>query len=132
VSQLARESPVVQLAQAYLDGINKFVAEGPTPIEFLLTGLKKEPFSMTDIYNSVGYMAFSFAMAHKTVPLLTNIKDKLGADYLKVLEIDVDPNTIWIKNYGPTSSDPIQNSITILTAKALAGLSLPLFEGSNS
>ena len=44
-------------------------------------------------------MAFSFAMAQKTDPLLTEIKNKLGPEYLKDLEIDVDINTEWIKNY---------------------------------
>ena len=131
VAQLDQDSPSVRLSQAYLDGINQFVAEGPTPIEFYLTGLEKKPFAIEDMYNTLGYMAFSFAMAHKTDPLLTNIKNKLGAEYLKDLEINVDPNTEWINNYNEKRSDSIQNNITAMVSEALGELSLPLFEGSN-
>ncbi|MEP1016218.1 penicillin acylase family protein, partial [Maribacter dokdonensis] len=60
----------VILAKAYLDGINQFINEGPTPVEFYLTGIDKREFVLEDIYNTIGYMAFSFAMAHKTDPLL--------------------------------------------------------------
>ena len=132
VDQLDQDSPLVRLSQAYLDGINQFVAEGPTPIEFYLTGLEKKPFAIEDMYNTMGYMAFSFAMAHKTDPLLSNIKNKLGAEYLKDLEINVDPNTEWINNHYEQRSVAIQNNITAMVSEALGELSLPLFEGSNS
>ncbi len=132
VSELDLNSPTVRLSQAYLDGINQFIEEGPTPIEFYLTGIDKAPFQLEDIYNTVGYMAFSFAMAHKTDPLLTNIKDKLGAEYLKDLDLNVDPNTVWIKNHKEESKEALHNSIASSVTKALGALSLPLFEGSNS
>ncbi|MBT8300703.1 MAG: penicillin acylase family protein, partial [Maribacter sp.] len=125
-------STSVRLSQAYLNGINQFIAEGPTPIEFYLTGLEKREFTLEDMYNTMGYMAFSFAMAHKTDPLLSNIKNKLGVEYLKDLEINVDPNTEWIKNHKEQKSDAIQNNIVAMVSKALKPLSLPLFEGSNS
>ena len=41
VAKLDKSSEAVQLTLAYLDGINQFVNEGPTPIEFYLTGLEK-------------------------------------------------------------------------------------------
>ncbi|MDV7139024.1 penicillin acylase family protein [Maribacter sp. TH_r10] len=132
VSELDLNSPTVRLSQAYLDGINQFIEEGPTPIEFYLTGIDKAPFQLEDIYNTVGYMAFSFAMAHKTDPLLTNIKDKLGVEYLKDLDLNVDPNTVWIKNHKEESKEALHNSIASSVTKALGALSLPLFEGSNS
>jgi penicillin G amidase len=132
VAELATDSPTLRLSQAYLDGINQFVAKGPTPVEYYLTGLEKKPFVLEDIYNTLGYMAFSFAMAHKTDPLLSNIKDKLGVDYLKDLEINVDPNTAWIKNHKELRSDSIQNNISAMVSQALGEISLPLFEGSNS
>ena len=132
VANLDKNSPMVQLSQAYLDGVNQFVADGPTPIEYYLTGLEKAPFDLGDIYNTVGYMAFSFAQAHKTDPLLTNIKDKLGEAYLLDLDININPNTEWIKNYKNAKEGDIQNSIAEMTNKALGALSLPMFEGSNS
>ena len=132
VANLNENSEMVLLSQAYLDGVNEFVAAGPTPIEFYLTGLEKAPFDLEDIYNTVGYMAFSFAQAHKTDPLLTNIKDKLGEAYLVDLDININPNTEWIHNYKNTKEGDLQNSIAEMTSKALGALSLPLFEGSNS
>lgn len=132
VSKLDMNKDAVKVAQAYLDGVNQFIAEGPTPIEFYLTGIAKKEFTLKDMYNTMGYMAFSFAMAHKTDPLLTNIKDKLGAEYLVDLEIDSSTDLEWIKNYHPTESDSVQNSITAMVSDALGKLNLPMFEGSNS
>lgn len=132
VAQLDLNSKEIQLSQAYLDGINQFIADGPKPVEFYLTGIERKPFVLKDIYNTMGYMAFSFAMAHKTDPLMSNLKNKLGPEYLSDLEIDVDPNTIWIKNYKEQAKDSIQNTITAMLTDALGEISIPLFEGSNS
>ncbi|WP_299799332.1 penicillin acylase family protein [uncultured Maribacter sp.] len=120
------------LSKAYLDGINQFINEGPTPVEFYLTGIEKKEFVLEDIYNTIGYMAFSFAMAHKTDPLLTTINTKLGTEYLNDLHVGSSTETEWIKNYNPSQSDSIQNNLTAAVNKALGALDIPLFEGSNS
>ncbi|MDO6471827.1 penicillin acylase family protein [Maribacter sp. 1_MG-2023] len=122
----------VILSKAYLDGINQFINEGPTPVEFYLTGIEKKEFVLEDIYNTIGYMAFSFAMAHKTDPLLTTINTKLGTEYLKDLYVGSSTETEWIKNYNPSQSDSIQDNLTTAVNKALGVLDIPLFEGSNS
>ncbi|NNK21091.1 MAG: penicillin acylase family protein [Flavobacteriaceae bacterium] len=130
-ARLDPESRTAILSQAYLDGINQFIEEGPTPVEFLLTGLEKEPYTIEDIYNTVGYMAFSFAMAHKTDPLLTVIKDSLGPEYLSDLEINSSPNTVWIRNYkGEEVSS--EAAVISVTTEALSKLPVPQFIGSNS
>ncbi len=132
VSELDMNSEAVDLTLSYLDGINEFVAEGPTPVEFYLTGLQKSDFTLHDVQNVFGYMAFSFAQAHKTDPLLTYIKDSLGVAYLKDLDINIDPNTTLIKNHrGETSDSSWQEGISSVT-KTLKTLHIPLFEGSNS
>ena len=132
VAALNKNDEMVQLVEAYLDGVNQFIEEGPTPIEFYLTGIKKEAFSLRDVYNSVGYTAFSFAMAHKTDPLVTEIKNKLGPAYLEDLEIDFDTSTVWIKNYSKKAQDTLKSTITASVLQALNKLPVPLFEGSNS
>eukprot|EP01093_Parvamoeba_rugata_P015664 TRINITY_DN5543_c0_g1_i1.p1 TRINITY_DN5543_c0_g1~~TRINITY_DN5543_c0_g1_i1.p1 ORF type:complete len:798 (+),score=182.44 TRINITY_DN5543_c0_g1_i1:2145-4538(+) len=131
-ANVAENDEGVVLAKAYLDGINQFITEGPTPIEFHLTGIEKKAFVLEDVYNTIGYMAFSFAMAHKTDPLLTTINSKLGPNYLKDLHVGSTVDTEWIKNYNPASSDSIQNNLTAAVNKALGVLDIPLFEGSNS
>lgn len=132
ISKLNMDSEMVKLSNAYLDGINQFIEKGPTPVEFYLTGLEKEPFSLEDVYNTLGYMAFSFAMAHKTDPLLTNIKHQLGDEYISELAIESDTSTVWIKNYKNTVSDSLNTNITASVIRAMEKLPIPRFVGSNS
>ncbi|MDG1572826.1 penicillin acylase family protein [Robiginitalea sp. M366] len=125
-------TPEMRLAQAYLDGINTFVEQGPTPPEYYLTGLDKTPFSLRDVYNSIGYMAFSFAMAHKTDPLLEQIGQKLPPAYLQEL-LDEDPSrTQRIGNYDARTAEPEETSWAAAVRRVLAPLPLPALEGSNS
>ncbi len=132
VSKLDMDSEMIMLSNAYLDGVNEFIKEGPTPIEFYLTGLEKTSFSLEDVYNAVGYMAFSFAMAHKTDPLLTNIKNQLGEDYINDLAVDSDTLTTWIKTFKNSGLDSIDVNITASVSRALEKLPVPQFIGSNS
>jgi penicillin amidase len=53
-----------------------------------LVGVQKRKFTIKDVYNIFGYMSFSFAMAHKTDPLLTDIRNKYGMEYLKDFGLD--------------------------------------------
>ena len=124
--------PAIVLAQAYLDGINQYIEEGPTPIEFYLTGLEKQPFTLEDVYNSVGYMAFSFAMAHRTDPFLMEVSDRLGREYVAELLGTSPSNTTMIRTYD--SRFPV-DSAHLLSAnirKILENTPLPALEGSNS
>ncbi|MFM2230874.1 MAG: hypothetical protein RL607_2132, partial [Bacteroidota bacterium] len=88
VARLDKKSEAYQLAQAYIDGVNQYMEEGKTPLEFDLVGVKKEPFTLKDMYNIFGFMSFSFAMAQKTDPLLTEIRDEWGMDYLADFGLD--------------------------------------------
>ena len=98
IKELDKNSETYQLAMAYLDGVNQFINNGPTPVEFYFLNIDKEVYTLKDMYNVFGYMSFSFAIAHKTDPLLTEIKEKLGDDYLKELNIPIFENTAVIKN----------------------------------
>ncbi|PWA05714.1 penicillin acylase family protein [Flavobacterium laiguense] len=97
IVNLDKKSLAYQLTLAYLDGINQYIEEGATPIEFQLLGIKKQKFTIEDVYNVFGYMSFSFAMAQKTDPLLTDIRNKYGMDYLKDFGIDGSFKTTQIK-----------------------------------
>ncbi len=132
VAALDQESKEVRLAKAYLGGINEFIDKGPTPVEFYLTGIEKTAFSLEDMYNSIGYMAFSFAMAHKTDPLLSTIRDSLGPAYLQDLEIGYDSLSTRIRNYLPARRDSVSQDLGNAITEALRGLPLPQFIGSNS
>ena len=130
IAGLDKNSPSYQLTMAYLDGINQYIDEGKTPIEFSLVGVQKEKFTIKDVYNIFGYMSFSFAMAQKSDPLLTDIRNKYGMEYLKDFGIDGSFNTTRIKN---AKESPQEYSVI---AKSIASLldqsPIPPFVGSNS
>ena len=98
IANLDKNSPKYKLAIAYLDGLNQYIEEGKTPLEFTLVGVEKENYTLKDMYNVFGYMAFSFAIAHKTDPLLTEVKEKLGETYFKELIGGESENLTIIKN----------------------------------
>ncbi|MDP5104575.1 MAG: penicillin acylase family protein [Polaribacter sp.] len=98
IKNLDKSSPIYKYTMAYLDGVNQFIEEGKTPIEFTLVGVEKEKYTLKDVYNVFGYMAFSFAVAHKTDPLLTEVKEKLGTAYFNELIGAESQNLTLIKN----------------------------------
>lgn len=129
IAKLDKNSMSFQLTMAYLDGINQFITNGSTPIEFELLGIEKTKYTIEDVYHVKGYMAFSFAHAHKADPLLTEIKEKLGDDYLAELNIPIYEKTATLR----TEKNPI---IKAEMAKAIdrifTKLPSPPFIGSNS
>ena len=130
VADLDIKSSEYQLLEAYLKGVNKYIDEGVTPLEYHLIGLKKEHFTLVDTYNVLGYMAFSFAMAQKTDPLLSTLKEKLGTAYLNALPIKIDPKSILIKSSKADMdyyTGIVSNINTILNSTPI-----PPFVGSNS
>lgn len=130
ITDLDKNSETYQLAIAYVDGVNQYIENGKTPVEFQLVGIKKEKFTLKDVYNIFGFMSFSFAMAQKTDPLLTDIRDKLGIEYLKDFGLDGSFSKTQLRNYDGKSNGYAQIS------KSIAGLlddsPAPAFIGSNS
>ncbi len=125
-------SPEYELIKAYIDGINDFQHSGPAPPEFYLTGLKRADFTVEDVYNIVGYMAFSFAMAHKTDPFLSGLQSKLGGTYLEEL-LSEDPRaTERIRNYDLRDTLSAGMQAAVRLGRMLERLPVPMLEGSNS
>lgn len=120
---------VLNASEQYLKGINQFVNNGYTPIEYTLAGVEKSEFDLKDIYNVIGYMSFSFAHAHKLDPWATAMLDKLGPDYMNDLSLHVDPSTTLIKNYPNSQAYMAMNQHT---RKILSDLPVPKWLGSNS
>ena len=130
VAKLDKNSPSYQLSLAYLKGINQFIADGPTPIEYHLLGLQKTPFTLKDIHNVLGFMSFSFAMAQKTDPLLTYIRDQWGPAYLTDFGVEGQWNTVQIKSAKTPATD--YTLIATALAQVLENSPVPPFIGSNS
>ncbi len=129
INTLDKNSEAYQLTQAYLNGINQFIEEGATPLEFYLVGLDKENYTIKDVYNVFGYMAFSFAVAHKTDPLLTEVKEKLGAPYINELLNSYSKNLTLNKT---TNKKPIKAEFSKAVSELMDKLPIPSFIGSNS
>lgn len=127
---LDKNSRSYVLTEAYLQGVNTFIKEGITPIEFRLLGVEKEAYTLEDIYNVFGFMAFSFAQAHKTDPLLTSLNADLGKAYLADLDIDINPKTTLIKN--SRGMKRMAEAMGTQINDIMNTLPVSPFEGSNS
>lgn len=130
VVTLDKNSQTYILANAYLDGINQYIEQGTTPVELRLLGIKQKKFTLKDIYNIFGYMSFSFAMAQKTDPLLTDIRDRFGTQYLKDFGIQGELGTKQLKSYKGNYKE--YSGIAKLVANLLETSPIPAFVGSNS
>ncbi|OLF50861.1 penicillin acylase family protein [Pseudomonas chlororaphis] len=138
VAGLDRQSPAWKGLQAYLDGINQYQNTHPQPIEFDVLGIPKRSFTAEDSISVAGYMAYSFAAAFRTEPLLTYVRDQLGSDYLKVFDLDWQPKGVLAKGRTPQAPSLAASdwqdlgAIARLSEEALADAGLPQFEGSNA
>lgn len=138
VASLDKQSPAWKALQAYLDGINQYQDSHAAPIEFDVLGILKRPFTAEDSISVAGYMAYSFAAAFRTEPLLTYVRDQLGADYLNVFDLDWQPQGVLAKGHAkktPTlAADDWKdlNALARLSEQALVENGLPQFEGSNA
>ncbi|MBB6154990.1 penicillin amidase [Pseudomonas sp. JAI115] len=138
VASLDKQSPAWKALQAYLDGINQYQDSHVAPIEFDVLGIPKRPFTAEDSISVAGYMAYSFAAAFRTEPLLTYVRDQLGADYLNVFDLDWQPKGVLAKGHAnktPTLAAgdwKDLNALARLSEQALIENGLPQFEGSNA
>lgn len=128
-AEIDRNSDTYLLAMAYVDGINQYMEEGNTPIEFTILGIEKRPFTLEDVYNIFGFMSFSFAMAQKTDPLLTDIRSKYGQSYLTDFGVDGNqPTQVKTSRLKTLEFSAISRSVSAL----LQASPTPAFIGSNS
>ncbi|WP_296508293.1 penicillin acylase family protein [Rhodoferax sp.] len=133
VAAMDRKAPENQAMLNYLDGVNQWQDSHRAPLEFDVLGISQQPFTAEDTYAVGGYLAYSFATALRTDPLMTFIRDKLGADYLRAFDIDWHPEGVMTPLAGMGSSDwdSLQRIATAsLQATELGGI--PLIEGSNA
>jgi len=123
--------------RAYQKGVNEFIRNGKTPLEFTIIGIPKEEFTPQDIYLAIGFMAFGFAEGLQADPVLQKIKEELGDEYLKDLAVQTPIDAERIKNFhGPfktVTNKPVGTTGSMITAirEALDQLPVPLFQGSN-
>ncbi|MDW7691317.1 penicillin acylase family protein [Flammeovirgaceae bacterium SG7u.111] len=118
---------------AYLDGINQYMANNTLPAEYAIMGIPEEEFTVEDVYNITGYMAFSFAAAFKVDPLVTKIHRDLGPEYLNSLAVDWPEGAELIPINNPDLPDSVILEATAgeSITQMLEKLPVPLIMGSN-
>jgi len=130
IKNLDKTTQPYKLTEAYLKGINQFIENGPTPIEYKIIGVKKEKFVMDDIYNVFGYMSFSFAKAHKSDPLMSKMKEKLGEEYLAELDLKANSDTTIIPIFNEAQG--IESEFVTAVNTIMENVPVAPFIGSNS
>jgi penicillin amidase len=116
---------------AYLDGINQYQNTHSAPLEFDILGISKRPFTAEDTLSVAGYMAYSFAAAFRTEPVLTYVRDQLGADYLNVFDLAWHPKGVLPATLTAGDWQDL-DSLAKLSQEAVTNSGLALFEGSNA
>lgn len=123
-------SPWKVATEAYISGVNQFIAEGNLPMEYSLLGEKPREFTVNDMHGITGYMSFGFAMGVKTDPLITKMVRTLPKEYLEVLSIQTLPSHHFIPtNYPDSLFSSHEDKSSLLSM--LEKLPTPLLEGSN-
>ncbi|GAB4245601.1 MAG: penicillin acylase family protein [Ekhidna sp.] len=122
-----RNHESLPLVQAYLNGINAFIDSNPRPLEHLILGLDVEPFTLQNVFETITYMAFSFQNAQKTDPVLTELANKLGTQYLDDLAVYHYPDETVIRNHDSRTSQ-----LALQVNHVLQQMGVPEFIGSNS
>lgn len=124
---IKRNHESLPLVEAYLEGINQFIATNPKTLEHTVLGIEIEPFTLTNVFEVLTYMAFSFQKAHITDPILTELSNKLDSTYLNDLNIYHYPGETTIEVYDDRYSELTQS-----VSDQLSKLNVPQFIGSNS
>lgn len=129
------DTPAKQALVAYLDGINQYQASRPRPLEFEILGITPRPFTPADTVSVAGYLAYSFAAAFRTEPVLTHVRDQLGPEHLKIFDLDWHPQgplgAVASNRLTPEDWQGLTR-LAQLSQDALALAGLPQFEGSNA
>ncbi|MBB4843328.1 penicillin amidase [Paucibacter oligotrophus] len=125
------DTPAKRSLMAYLDGINQYQATRPAPLEFEVLGLPKRPFTPADTVSVAGYLAYSFAAAFRTEPVLTQIRDQLGAAYLPIFDLAWRPDGVLRQGLRPGDWQDL-GRLARLSQNALEAAGQPVFEGSNA
>lgn len=142
-ASLDMTTPSNKALLAYLDGVNQYQAGHKAPMEFDILRIPKRPFTVEDSIAVTGYLAYTFAAAFTTEPVMTHIRDKLGPSYLRVFDIDWHPQGVITPLAAATPSDAKAvalsdkdwqgiNQIARVSREALETVGVPRLMGSNA
>ncbi len=121
------DSPIRKHALAYLKGVNQFVDNGSTPLEFKLMSIPKSHFTLEDVYTAIGYITFGFSNVTTQEPVVTRLYANYGEEYIK--DINVDP-----KNAAPVDTLVMSQALALqeIFDKVKEHAMFPIKMGSNA
>ena len=124
---------IKEITLAYLEGVNEFVRNGKHPLEYRVLGADPEEFTVEDVYCIAGYMAYSFAYALRTDPLVQDFYDKLGPEYLRSLDLAVTNDILPLDTLRGDSvvPDSLTPQLSLVQPFFPDMLPVPMLQGSN-
>lgn len=138
-ARLDPQAPATRALQAYLDGVNQFQATQKPPLEFNLLRIPKRPFTPEDTIAISGYLAYSFAIAFKTEPAMTFVRDTLGPDYLRAFDTAWHPMSVLSAAHNNGRGDGLHDTdwrgleqVAAVSRQVTELIGMPLFQGSNA
>ena len=120
-------SEELKAIDAYLDGINHFIQNGATPIEFEILGVDKTPFTRADMAAVIGYTAYSFTFGLTQDLIVTNLIQNLTDQHIEDLGIR------WQKGSSriPVNKKGIQRFSNEISSVIDQLNPIGIFQGSN-
>ncbi|MFM2285716.1 MAG: hypothetical protein RLZZ543_1213, partial [Bacteroidota bacterium] len=104
---------IQQSTDAYIAGVNQYMEQGSTPIEFRILGIEKEAFKLEDVFLITGYMAFGFAEGFRIDPMVEGLSRKVSADLMKDIELGWPEGSITIPVHPRVMNNAEQLSMNI-------------------
>jgi penicillin amidase len=119
---------------AYLEGVNSFISTAKHPLEYKLLRVEPDSFTVEDVYCISAYMAYSFAYALRTDPLVEDISTTLGPDYLRSLDLAVTTNILSVDTLllDTLSPDTLNPELSLTRPHFPDMLPIPTLQGSNT
>ncbi|MEJ6654964.1 MAG: penicillin acylase family protein, partial [Pseudomonas sp.] len=125
------DQPHVKLIKAYQDGINQYIDQGRTPVEYRLLLSRPDYFSTADIAHVMGYMAYSFAEAFKTDALVDHVRGTLGERHAQDL-VPGAPQGLPPRQPATPASVDLLRPLLEQVARVQQQLPSGQFQGSNA
>ncbi|MCL9781145.1 penicillin acylase family protein [Vibrio sp. S4M6] len=79
------DSKALSFLDAFLQGVNYYIAHEPAPIEYTLLNVEPRPFTRLDSIAAIGYVAYTFAQGLKRDSFYSKLQAQIGEKDMKVL-----------------------------------------------
>lgn len=121
----------LEATNSYIKGLNYYLKNEKTPIEYTILGIEKEPFERSDILGVVAFMAFSFGEALRVDPIISSLEEEYGSEKIEELVTENANHSTFIMEGAKEFSLNMGNTMQEVQSMCY-DYGLSLFQGSNS